>query len=182
MENEKRKINQADNRTREEFSVFRSAYIVENICAACGAQAVRENAKFCRVCGKLLREEYQPLDRLRASYSLQQRGGGDWFSGFTKKRKTAETETENLFDENKNSASETAKALVVYSLVPYLGILFCPFALLSGGVGIFTAYRKPFLGGARTSAYSVILGFLIFAVQIFLWWLLYIIPELGRNF
>jgi hypothetical protein len=143
------------------------------ICQACGAQAERESARFCRVCGKILFEDYEPLDTLRASYRMQ---------GKTLRydRKSLQ-ETTNLFEENKNSASSTAWAFVVYSLVPYLGILFCPGAILMGGIGIFVSYRKPYLGGARTSAYSILLGFVILGIQIFLWWLLYIIPELGRS-
>ena len=140
-------------------------------CSACGAEAGREFAKFCRVCGKLLLEEYQPLDTLRASYRLQ----GKSFQ-FNEAEETAD-----LFKENKNSASSTASAFVVYSLVPYLGILFCPGAFVMGGIGVFVSYRKPYLGGGRTSVYSIVLSIIIFAVQILLWWLLYLIPELGRN-
>jgi len=140
-------------------------------CSACGAEAEREFAKFCRVCGKLLLEDYQPLDTLRASYRLQ----GKSFQ-FEEKE-----EITDLFAENKNTASATASAFVVYSLVPYLGILFCPGAFLMGGIGVFVSYRKPYLGGGRTSVYSIVLSIIIFAVQILLWWLLYLIPELGRN-
>lgn len=145
-------------------------------CSACGAVVGRDLAKFCRVCGKLLLEEYQPLDVLRASYRLQ----GKSFQ-FEAPKKSETAEPENLFAENRNSASATAAAFVVYSLVPYLGILFCPFALLTGGFGIFAAYRQPSLGGGKTSVYSIVLSLVILSIQIFLWWLLYIIPELGRN-
>ena len=139
-------------------------------CSACGTQIEREFARFCRVCGKFLLEDYEPLDTLRASYRLQ----GKSFQ-FEQTEKITD-----LFAENKNSASSTASAFVVYSLVPYLGILFCPGAFLMGGIGIFVSYRKPFLGGGRTSLYSLALSVVIFAIQIFLWWLLYIIPELKR--
>ncbi len=115
-------------------------------------------------------EDYQPLDTLRASYRLQ----GKNFQIADKE------ETEDLFAENKNSASATASAFVVYSLVPYLGILFCPGAFLLGGVGIVTAYRQPSLGGGKTSLYSLFLSLIIFTIQILLWWLLYVIPELGK--
>jgi hypothetical protein len=142
------------------------------ICLACGTHAVRDVAKFCRVCGKLLLEEYEPLETLRSSYRLQ----GKTFQFKEKPKK----ENLNLFEENKNSASEMASAFVVYSLVPYLGILFCPGALLMGGIGVFVSYRKPYLGGGKTSVYSIALSFVIFAVQILLWWLLYLIPELGK--
>jgi len=141
------------------------------ICSACGAQVEREYAKFCRVCGKLLLEDYEPLDTLRASYRLQ----GKSFQFYQKEEIT------DLFAENKNSAASTASAFVVYSLVPYLGILFCPGAFLMGGIGVFVSYRKPYLGGGRTSAYSIVFSVIIFVTQILLWWLLYIIPELGKS-
>ena len=146
--------------------------IRNQVCSACGANVERESSKFCRVCGKFLFEDYQPLDTLRASYRLQ--GKSFQFATIEK------TETENLFEENKNSASSTASAFVVYSLVPYLGILFCPGAFVMGGIGVYVSHRKPFLGGGRASAYSIALSVVIFAIQILLWWLLYIIPELGR--
>ncbi len=142
------------------------------ICSACGTEIEREFSKFCRVCGKLVLEGYQPLDTLRASYRLQ--GKSFQFE------KSDKPKAENLFEENKNSASATATAFVVYSLVPYLGILFCPGAFVMGGIGAFVAHRRPFLGGGRTSLYCIILSIVIFAIQILLWWLLYLIPELGR--
>ena len=95
--------------------------------------------------------------------------------------KPFERQAENLFEENNNSASVTASAFVVYSLVPYLGIMFCPGAFLMGGIGVFISHRKPYLGGGKTSIYSIALSMVIFAIQILLWWLLYIIPELGRK-
>jgi hypothetical protein len=141
------------------------------VCAACGGQAQRTSAKFCQVCGKSLREGYEPLDTLRASYRLQGKS-------FPVK---AKGEIVSLFETNKNSASDTAAAFVVYSLVPYLGILFCPGAVLMGGVGVFVSYRKPYLGGRKKSAYSIVLSAVVFAIQLLLWWLLYYIPELGRQ-
>src|SRR5688500_4448995 len=97
-------------------SSLRPSVSLSLICSACGAEATRETAKFCLTCGKLLREDYQPLDTLRASYRLQ----GKSF-GLEAPRKE---ETVDLFQLNKNSVSETAWACFVYSLVPYLGILF----------------------------------------------------------
>lgn len=145
-------------------------------CPACGTAATRDGAKFCRVCGKLLTEEYQPLDAFRASYKRREN-----LLPFSESEKAELPKTENLFDENKNSASATATAFVIYSLVPFLGILFCPGALLMGGFGVFNAYRQPFLGGGRASLYSIVLSIIIFAVQILLWSLFYIIPESNRN-
>jgi len=172
MENGKRQTENYESASeRAELSVIHYPLSIENVCSACGAEIEREFSKFCRVCGKLLVEEYQPLDTLRASYRLQ---------GRNLQFENSE-EISDLFAKNKNSASETAAAFVVYSLVPYLGILFCPGAFLMGGIGVFVSHRKPYLGGGKTSVYSIVLSVIIFAVQIMLWWLLYIIPELGKG-
>lgn len=82
-----------------------------------------------------------------------------------------------------NGASATARAFATYSLVPYLGILFCPGAFLMGGVGVIRSYSLPAGLGRRTSYLSILVGFTVFCVQLFLWWILYKAPEwaqLGR--
>lgn len=140
------------------------------ICAACGTTASRGSAKFCLVCGKSMSEDYQPLDSLRASYGLQH----------TRLETTEPRSAERLYEENRNSLAELAYACVVFALVPYLGILFTPAGIIFGGAGYVTAIRKPDLGGAAMAAASVALSILMFAMQLFLWWLLYVIPELGR--
>jgi hypothetical protein len=140
-------------------------------CNACGAEARRGNAKFCLTCGKILREEYQPLDALRSSYRMQ---------GITFRVEKPMKET-NLFEKNENQASQTAWACLVYSFVPYLGILFVPFAFLAGGLGYFVSYRRPHLGGGKLGIICAALSFVVLAIQLLLWRLLYIIPELGRN-
>lgn len=138
-------------------------------CQGCGARPRRGDAKFCLICGKLLREDYQPLDRLRSSYKLQ---GTDF-------RYVEEEEIVNLFEENQNNVSHTAWASLVYSMVPYLGIVFVPFTVLIGSMGYFAAVRRPQIGGRRLSAKSVAASFVVLGVQVFLWWLLYKIPEIG---
>ena len=173
-ENGKRKIeNSGQIFSREEFSAVHYPLSTQKICSACGAEARRGNAKFCLVCGKLLREDYQPLDTLRASYRLQ----GKSFLVENAPRE----EVNDLFEINKNSISETAWACFVYSLVPYLGILFVPLTFIVGGLGYAVSFRQPNLGGRKMSLASIVLSFVVLAVQIFLWWLLYIIPELGRQ-
>ncbi len=141
-------------------------------CVACGSEARRENARFCLVCGKFLREEYEPLDALRASYGLQ----GQSFLIENAGRE----EVTDLFKQNENAVSQMAWACFVYSMVPYLGILFIPFTFLVGGFGYFVSVRQPHLGGRKLALISVGLSFAVLAIQLFLWWLLYIIPELGK--
>lgn len=86
-----------------------------------------------------------------------------------------------MFEKNENSVSETAWACVVYSFVPYLGILFVPLALAVGSFGVFVSYRKPYVGGRKLSLVSIGLSLVVLAMQLLLWWLLYIIPKLGRQ-
>lgn len=161
VKNEKRNLNSAP------FSTF---HFPLSTCAACGTAARRESASFCLVCGKSLDEDYQPLDALRASYNLQGKS-------FAVEEKSEEID---LFERNKNSISQTAWACLVYSFVPYLGILFVPFTLGIGGYAYLTAINNPHLGGRKLALMSIGLSFIILAAQIFLWWLLYIIPEIGR--
>jgi hypothetical protein len=82
-----------------------------------------------------------------------------------------------MLSSNRNGASTTALAFVTYSLVPYLGILFCPGAVLMGSVGLVRSWRVPQIGGRRASGASVICGVLILGVQVVLWWILYKVPQ-----
>lgn len=80
-----------------------------------------------------------------------------------------------------NGAVATAMAFVTYALVPYLGILFCPGALLCGGVGLLRAWRAPQSGLARDALLSLALGLLVLCAQLLLWWILYKVPEWSRQ-
>ena len=82
---------------------------------------------------------------------------------------------------SENGAAATAMAFVTYALVPYLGILFCPGALLFGGVGLVRAWRAPQSGHARAAALSLALGLLVLCAQLLLWWILYKVPEWSRQ-
>ncbi len=174
MENEKRKMeNKAVNSSSGRLSIIHYPLSIKKNCSACGAEARRETAKFCLDCGKLLREDYQPLDALRASYRLQ---GQSFLIENTRRE-----EITNLFEQNGNSISQMAWACFVYSLVPYLGILFVPLTFFIGGFGYFAYLRRPHLGGRKLTLISFGLSFVVLAIQVFLWWLLYIIPELGKQ-
>jgi len=142
-------------------------------CSACGAPATRERANYCLVCGKTLLEDYQPLDTLRSSYRLQGRG-------YLLENQKREGE-QDLFEVNRNPISETAWASCVYSMVPYVGVIFIPFTLVAAFLGFGVSLRYSAAGGAKLSAAAFGLSFLILAIQVFLWWLLYVIPEMGRT-
>jgi hypothetical protein len=83
---------------------------------------------------------------------------------------------EIILTNNRNGASTTAVAFVTYSLIPYLGILFCPGAVVMGMVGWLTSQRVPGNGGRQASFTCVLAGLFILGLQVFLWWLLYKIP------
>lgn len=116
-------------------------------------------------------EGYVPLDAIRASYNLP--------ANFAVEPVLFQEESGNLFEQNKNTVSQTAWACVVYSMMPYLGILFLPFAFAVGGAGYFVSLRQPHRGGRRLAVICVLLSVVILGIQIFLWWLLYIIPDVG---
>lgn len=151
--------------TNEKSFVFPFA-----VCAACGAESVRENAKFCAVCGKFLREGYQPLDRLRSSYRMQG-------AAINLSLKT-DLDGEKLFQTEQNSVALSAWACLVYSLVPYLGILFVPFTFCFAAGGYAVSLRRSHLGGKRLSVKIFYLNFLVLITQLFLWHLLYFVPSI----
>jgi hypothetical protein len=146
-------------------------------CAACGARAQRPSARYCSTCGRTLGQDYFPTDSLRASYRfdrpavMKERAGGDVAArrnGAARLMQPRET----------NGAASTALAFATYALVPYVGILFCPGAVLAGGIGLLRSYRAPHMGGGRRSAATgLLLGLLILCAQLLLWWLLYKVPE-----
>jgi hypothetical protein len=156
-------------------------------CPACGAQARREAARFCATCGRALNGSYLPADALRSSYYMQQQRPGRQrqqqqnarpqilTNGRGPRNETAEQRpTAQTLN---NGASSTALAFVTYSLVPYLGILFCPGAIVLGSLGLVRLRRAPQRGGRRASYLSIVLGFVILCAQILLWWILYKVPQ-----
>ena len=115
-------------------------------------------------------EGFQPLDAIRSSYGLQRRVLAGTIGL---------NQTEYLFSREENSMSEIARACTVYSMVPYLGILFVPFALATASFGYIRALQLPDNAGRRTSLACMGVSLLLLAIQLVLWWLLYLIPEIG---
>jgi len=72
----------------------------------------------------------------------------------------------------------TARAFATYSLVPYLGIVFCPGAVVFGSIGLVRSYRSPQVSDStRGVCYaSTIVGLVLLAIQLGLWWILYQAP------
>lgn len=137
----------------------------ETLCTACGTENLAGLAE-CQVCGKRIADGFHPLDTIRSSYNLQG------------KRLTAPA-NEDLFPSVHSPISETAWACTVYSMVPYLGILFIPIAIAIGGFGYLTSRRTADGAGGRMALISVGVSGALLVVQIVFWWLLYLIPEIG---
>lgn len=154
-----------------EQTANREMQIGNRSCQACGARARRKFARYCLDCGKSLWEEYQPLDNLRSSYRLQNK----------RFQANAKLEEKPLFEKPENAALELAWAFLVYSMVPYLGILFTPGAIFMSSVGAINAYRRSQFGNLKSALFNIALSVVILVVQLFLWWLLYIAPEFGKG-
>jgi hypothetical protein len=162
---------------------------LKSSCLACGAEARRVEARFCSACGRKLSESYLPADALRASYNLQHRRASAAAAavvvvgrkgGVTNGKPLKSSMSSIMPLPNRNGASTTALAFVTYALVPYLGILFCPGAVLMGSLGLYNSYRAPERGGRRASYLSLTFGLLILCAQLLLWWILYKVPEWAR--
>ena len=74
-----------------------------------------------------------------------------------------------LFDNEGNAAAGIALVLVFSALVPFIGILFCPLAIMAGGFGLFEARVMPRPGGTRLAATCIVFGFVIAGAQVLLW-------------
>ena len=85
--------------------------------------------------------------------------------------------TVTLVDDRLNTWASIARAFATYSLVPYLGILFCPGAVVVGTAGIVRSYRLSGTEAARAACYlSATIGAIVLVAQLLLWWILYQIP------
>ena len=75
------------------------------------------------------------------------------------------------FDASRNTSTGSALVVVIFAFVPFLGILFCPCAIVMGIGNL----RRPPDGdkGTRIAVFNIACGVLIFGVQAFLWWILY---------
>ena len=82
---------------------------------------------------------------------------------------------------DQNTASVVARAFATYALIPYLGILFCPGAVLMGSVGLARSYRLPTVGGRGGAYLSIVAGIVLLLVQLVLWWILYKVPEWAKE-
>ncbi|MEO5859363.1 MAG: hypothetical protein ABIR33_10485 [Pyrinomonadaceae bacterium] len=74
----------------------------------------------------------------------------------------------SLSEEKEPFASSAAWACAVYSLVPFLGVVFVPFIFVFGVAAV--------LRGDPLDRRALAAGVLILTAQLVLWWLLYVAP------
>lgn len=84
-----------------------------------------------------------------------------------------------IFEIERNAVAETAWAAAVFSSIPYIGVLFTIPAVLLSAAAMARTARSDSPGSRKLSFRSFVLALALAALQIFLWWLLYIIPQLG---
>ena len=77
-----------------------------------------------------------------------------------------------------SSLAATARAFATYSLVPYLGILFCPGAVVVASVGLIKLSAESLADrdSRRVCTNSLLVGVGLLAIQLTLWWILYKVP------
>jgi hypothetical protein len=80
------------------------------------------------------------------------------------------------------SLAAAARAFATYSLVPYVGILFCPGAVVAGSLGIVESYRSRQSDYRNACYISLIVGLIVLGLQALLWWILYKVPVWARGF
>ena len=81
-------------------------------------------------------------------------------------------------DENKTVS--TAKAFATYALMPFLGILFCPGALLLGSVGLINS-RLRATAVRNSSLLLMAIATAELIAQLTLWWIMYKVPEWSHS-
>ena len=77
----------------------------------------------------------------------------------------------SLFDEKKPFAASAVWACVVYSLVPFVGVLFVPIIFVLAVIGLI--HRE------AAALRAVTAGVVILIFQLVLWWLMYAVPKWG---
>lgn len=156
-------------------------------CPACGEAVQRRASKFCRTCGRSLAFlDYLPADNLRASYRARrmvapQRSVASQKTPAATNLSVLDKSSRSLLaDAEPNTWAAIALAFTTYALVPYLGILFCPGAVVAGGLGLARARRLPHGAGHRAARLSIYVSFAICLAQLLLWWVLFSVPDWQR--
>ena len=87
----------------------------------------------------------------------------------------------SLFEMKGGPENSSAWACTIYSLVPFLGILFAPIAIILWIAGIFRLRGNSIDSKAGNSLLGILSAVLILVAQTGLWWLLYLIPKMDSR-
>ena len=88
------------------------------------------------------------------------------------------THDSDIFGDRSDFSGSVVWACAVYSLVPFVGIVFVPVALLFGAFALLRGLRSEAATERRTLN-AMLFSVFVLAGQILLWRLLYLIPELS---
>jgi hypothetical protein len=144
-------------------------------CQICGAPARRHEARYCARCGRRLTKDYFPTDNLRASYRQTLTDShADMLPAPTPPDFRRRPVKYELNERRRVAWAPLSLAFVTYALVPYLGIIFCPAAILTGACGLIWDGRR---AARREALIGLVLGLILLSVQLFLWWVLKKIPQ-----
>lgn len=83
---------------------------------------------------------------------------------------------DRLFGKEETNASGLAWAGLVYSLVPYLGVIFLPFVFIIGVAALLSAFMDSKTEVIWDVSKCLLIGAAVLMVQIILWWLLFMVP------
>ena len=89
----------------------------------------------------------------------------------------ADPDDASVFGESKAFASSAVWACAVYSLVPFVGIVFVPFVFVFGLIATVRGDR----GRRRSALTAMAVGLVVMIAQIVLWWLLYAVPSWSQQ-
>jgi hypothetical protein len=139
-------------------------------CPVCGAARNRESARFCAACGQDLSADYAPAGLLKASYHRRRQSSP---------APVGQLELPARWLSREDGLTALAFAFVTFSVVPFLGILFCPVALLLG-ICCFARRKTHARIGLGRPTVAIALTVVVSTVQVGLWWMLTHVPGAER--
>lgn len=157
---------------RTEFSKEKKVSATGRACAACGQVGNRLTARYCSACGQDLNSDFSPARSLMASY-YQQRTRALAVVGRVEPALGTIAREDGL--------TAFAFAFVTFSVVPFLGIMFCPIALLFS-VCCFARRTTHARTELTKPAVAIALTLVISVAQIGLWWMLVQVPGATPRF
>ena len=137
-------------------------------CPACGARARRASAHYCATCGRHLRErDYAPTDWLRASYR--------WPRITPRVSYRAPAPAAPAW-RHRNEQTARGYVFLAYSLLPFVGVIFCACAVACCAAGLRDAKINKCVAEVAVARRGFAYAVLITGAQALLWLFVFTIP------